>query len=112
MKNVIAIVAWFLFYSNGEAQNIKDSAKNELNASLNYQSRLHYFGRVDSLKSQGLFPLISLKSKTGLYLNSTFLFIQNPATSFKYTGTILEAGYKFPYSKNFSGNIYYDHFLY
>ena len=29
-----------------------------------------------------------------------------------YTGTILEGGYRFPYSKNFSGNIYYDYFLY
>jgi hypothetical protein len=48
----------------------------------------------------------------GLYLNSTFIFFQNSATPLKYTGTILEAGYRFPYSKNFSGNIYYNYFLY
>jgi hypothetical protein len=101
-----------LVYFNGVSQNVQDSAKNEFSASVNYQSTLHYLGRVDSLKSSGLFPVIGLKSKTGVYLNSTFIFIQNAATSLSYTGTILEGGYRFPYSRNFSGNIYYNHFLY
>jgi hypothetical protein len=97
---------------NASAQNPPDSARNEFSASINYQSNLHYFGRVDSLKSSGLFPVISLKSKTGIYLNSTFIFYTNSATPLTYTGTILEGGYKFPTTKNFSGNIYYNHFLY
>ena len=112
LKSITLIVIGLFIFCNSNSQNIKDSAKNEISASINYQSTLHYFGRVDSLKSHGLFPVIGLKSKTGLYLNSTFIFIQNPATTLNYTGTILEGGYRFPYSKKFSGNIYYDHFLY
>ena len=112
IKSISLIVIGLLVFFSADSQNIRDSVKNELTASVNYQSKLHYLGRTDSLKSSGLFPVIGLKSKTGLYLNSTFIFIQNAATPLNYTGTILEGGYRFPYSKNFSGNIYYDHFLY
>jgi hypothetical protein len=111
-KSITLIVIGLFVFVTARSQNVEDSAKNEFSASLNYQSTLHYLGRVDSLKSSGLFPVIGLKSKMGLYLNSTFIFFQNSATPLNYTGTILEAGYKFPYSRNFSGNIYYNHFLY
>lgn len=111
-KSISLIVIGLLLFFTVHSQNVQDSAKNEFSASLNFQSALHYLGRIDSLKSSGLFPAIGLKSKIGLYLNSTFIFIQNPATPLSYTGTILEAGYRFPYSKNFSGNVYYNHFLY
>ena len=111
-KRISLIVIGLFVFVTSHSQNVQDSAKNELTASVNYQSALHYFGRTDSLKSSGVFPVIGFKSKMGLYLNSTFIFTQNAATPLNYTGTILEAGYRFPYSKNFSGNIYYDHFLY
>lgn len=111
-KSILLIVIGLLIFRTARSQNVEDSAKNEFSASINYQSTLHYLGRVDSLKSSGVFPVIGFKSKMGLYLNSTFIFFQNAATPLKYTGTILEAGYKFPYSKNFSGNVYYNHFLY
>ena len=112
LKSITLLVIGLFVFCTSHSQNIQDSAKNEFSASINYQSTLHYFGRVDSSKSHGLFPVVGLKSKTGLYLNSTFIFIQNAGTTLNYTGTILEGGYRFPYSKNFSGNIYYDHFLY
>lgn len=112
LKSIPLIVIGLLVFYTSRSQNVEDSATNEFSASLNYQSTLHYFGRVDSLKSSGLFPVIGFKNKAGLYLNSTFIFIQNDATPLSYTGTILEGGYRFPYSRNFSGNIYYNHFLY
>ena len=111
-KSILLVIMGLLVLGKARSQNVEDSARNEFSASLNYQSTLHYLGRVDSLKSRGLFPVIGLKSKLGLYLNSTFIFFTNPATPLQYTGTVLEAGYKFPYSKNFSGNIFYNHFLY
>lgn len=111
-KSVPLVVLGLLIFFSSRSQNVEDSAKNEFSASINYQSNLHYFGRVDSLKSSGVFPVIGLKSKSGLYLNSTFIFFTNAATPLSYTGTILEAGYRFPYSKNFSGNVYYNHFMY
>lgn len=111
-KSLSLLVIGLLLFFNASSQNVEDTAKNEFYASINYQSALHYFGRVDSLNSSGLFPVIGIKSKIGIYLNSTFIFIQNPATPLSYTGTILEAGYHFPHHTNFSGNVYYNHFLY
>lgn len=86
--------------------------KNVLSAGINYQSKLHYFGRTDSLQSAGLFPTIRFDSKTGLYVNSSFIFLRNAATPTSYTGTVVEGGYKFPESRNFSGNLFYSQFLY
>ena len=89
-KSIPLMVIGLLVFFIAQSQNVQDSAKNEFSASLNYQSTLHYFGRVDSVKSSGVFPLIGLKSKIGLYLNPTFLFFQIAATPLSYTGTILE----------------------
>lgn len=110
-----ALLALFVAAIGTQASAQNDTSmkrKNALVASVNYQSRLHYFGRVDSLESQGLFPSIGFETKVGLYGNSSFIFINNPVQKGEYTGTILEAGYRFPETRNFSGNVFYNHFLY
>jgi hypothetical protein len=97
----------------GAAQNDTSAIKkNVFTAGVNYQSRLHYFGRTDSLKSSGLFPTIGLQLKEGFYVNSNFIFANNNASSLSYNGTIVEGGFRFPQTKNFSGNIFYTQFLY
>ncbi len=88
------------------------ATKNVFNTSVNYVSRLNYFGRVDSLKSSGLFPIIGIDSKIGLYATGTFIFTENSAQPLTYAGTTIEGGYKFPENKHFSGNIFYTQFLY
>ena len=112
MKRVLT--AWIcLLPLIGLAQNDTSLARNNvLSAGINYQSKLHYFGRTDSLQSSGLFPTLRFDSKTGLYVNSSFIFINNAATPTSYTGTIVEGGYKFPETRNFSGNMFYSQFLY
>lgn len=93
------------------AQN--DAAgKNELSASLNYQSFLHYFGRTDSLKSSGTFATIGYRLPNGIYAQGTFIAISNTQTPFSYTGSTIEAGYRFNQSKPISGNVFYTQFLY
>lgn len=92
--------------------NTKTEQKNELSASVNYQSALHYFGRTDSLRSSGLFPSIGFQSKTGLYTQGNFIFVQNKSLPTTYTGATVEAGYRFPQTDHFTGNIFYSHFLY
>lgn len=97
----------------GIAQNDTSTPrKNVFTAGANYQSRLHYFGRTDSLRSSGLFPTVGFELKEGFYANSNFIFAQNQATPLAYNGTVIEGGFKFPQSRNFSGNIYYSQFLY
>lgn len=95
-----------------QESNSKGSQKNELSASVNYQSVLHYFGRTDSLQSSGLFPSIGFQSKTGLYAQGNFIFVHNNSLPTTYTGTTIEAGYRFPQTDHFSGNIFYSQFLY
>ncbi|MCK9403696.1 MAG: hypothetical protein M0Q26_09895 [Chitinophagaceae bacterium] len=98
--------------SLAQESNTKESQKDELSASVNYQSALHYFGRTDSLKSSGLFPSVGFQSKTGLYVQGNFIFVQNASQATTYTGTTIEAGYRFPQSDHFSGNLFYSQFLY
>ena len=100
------------FLSFSQEQTLKGSQKDEFSASVNYQSALHYFGRTDSLKSSGLFPSLGFQSKTGLYAQGNFIFVQNASQSTTYTGTTIEAGYRFPQSEHFSGNLFYSQFLY
>jgi hypothetical protein len=112
MKKIFAIL--FLMASiKSLAQEDSDMVKkNEFNASINYQSNLNYFGRTDSLKSSGLFPIISYKLKNGLYAQGTAVFVQNSATPFNYTGASMELGYYFPEKKHFEGNIFASKFFY
>ena len=106
----IGILLPILSYS--QESNPKGSLKDELSASVNYQSALHYFGRTDSLKSSGLFPSVGFQSKTGLYAQCNFIFVQNAGQATTYAGTIIEAGYRFLQSDHFSGNLFYSQFLY
>jgi hypothetical protein len=61
-------------------------------------SALNYYGRVDSLKSSGIYPFIGVTFKSGIYLTSTFVFTHNGLGT-KYAATLLDAGYNFT-SKN------------
>ncbi|MCW3106847.1 MAG: hypothetical protein JWQ09_1353 [Segetibacter sp.] len=108
---MIAIILSMPFL--GTAQNDTSAPKkNVFTAGVNYQSRLHYFGRTDSLKSSGLFPTIGFQLKEGFYVNSNFIFVNNALSSASYNGTIIEGGFRFPQTRNFSGNIFYSQFLY
>ncbi|WP_157558010.1 hypothetical protein [Niabella aurantiaca] len=91
----------------------KDSTKkNEFGVGVNFQTRLHYFGRTDSMQSSGLIPNIGFQLKNGLYVQGNFIFTQNKETSTAYAGATLEGGYRFKPSEHFSGNIFYMQVLY
>ena len=86
--------------------------KAEFTASLNYQSKLHYFGRTDSLQSSGMFPSVGYELKCGLYAQGNFIFVQNYSLPLTYTGSTIEAGYRLPQAKKINGNIFISKFLY
>lgn len=83
---------------------IKDSSasqeKNHFIIGATYNSGMNYYGRVDSLKSSGVYSFIGFSAKNGLYLNATFVFLHNNLES-EYAATLLEGGYNF---KNKGGN--------
>lgn len=112
-RKAFILLAMFVLSTMVYAQNDTSSPrKNVFTAGLNYQSKLHFFGRTDSMRSSGAFPTIGFELKEGFYANSNFVFVENANTPLKYNGTILQAGYRFPTTRNFSGNMYYNQFLY
>lgn len=75
--------------------------------------KLHYFGRVDSLKSSALLPTLLLQFDSAhLYASGTAIFLKNNIESLSYAGTIAEAGYRFGKQKGFAGNLFANKFFY
>lgn len=89
-----------------------DTRRNVFTANLDFQSRISYYGRTDSLKSSLLNPSIGYQLKMGLYAQASMIFINNPVNTLDYTATILEGGYRFGQNKKVSGNIFYNQYLY
>lgn len=102
----------FLFAVNLTAQDTIPARVSAFTASINYQNKLHYFGRTDSLQSSGLFPSVGYQHKSGLYANSNFIFFQNEVQPTTYAGAAVELGYRFPETKHFSGNLFFTKMIY
>lgn len=111
-KSKYSILITILFPLYCLSQQDSSNRKNEFNAGVNFQSKLHYFGRTDSLQSNGLLPNIGFQLKNGLYVQSNFIFVHNAMIPTTYAGTTIEAGYKFNQAKHFNGNIFYTQILY
>ena len=91
---------------NGQSQSADQKAKAEFKISANYNTNLNYYGRVDSLRSSGFFPLAEFWLHESFYINAAPVFVNNPSTSFQYAGTIASAGYQFNSKNKWLGNIY------
>jgi hypothetical protein len=107
---ILCILACLPFISFGQQDST--NTKHELNGGIYYQNKLHYFGRVDSPASSGLFPTLGFKLKNGLYAQGSVVFFQNETQSLKYAGSSIEAGYRFKETKHFAGNLFATKFLY
>ncbi|TCJ15837.1 hypothetical protein EPD60_07710 [Flaviaesturariibacter flavus] len=70
-----------------------DSTKPQLKLSVNYNSNLHYYGRTDSFRSSGYFPMVELYITPKFYVNAAPIFVSNKFQSFNYAGTVATAGY-------------------
>lgn len=60
---------------------------------INYNSGLNYYGRTDSLKSTGVFPLAELWLSKDFYINAAPVFVNNAVQSMEYSGTVTSIGY-------------------
>lgn len=70
-----------------------ENSKPQFKLSVNYNSNLNYYGRTDSLRSSGFFPLAEVWFKN-LYINAAPVFVNNESASFDYAGTVVTAGYQ------------------
>ena len=94
------------FLSNGQSPTTVEKEKTEFKVSVNYNTGLNYYGRIDSLHSSGFFPLAELWFNESFYINAAPVFVNNSAASFQYAGTITSAGYQFKSNNKWLGNIY------
>lgn len=65
-----------------------------------YNSHLNYYGRTDSLRSSGFFPIAELWVKNRFYINAAPVFTSNPVAGFEYAGTVATAGYLYSNTKS------------
>jgi hypothetical protein len=108
---LLALTTTLLQAQTGDS-TVAQQKKVTFTAGALYNSSLNYYGRTDSLKSQGWVPFAGITLKNGLYLFSDFIFINNALTT-SYAATTVEAGYKFKNQKgSLSGNIYGIGFFY
>ena len=107
-KYIVLTIIITCFYSFSNAQTTDSTGKewSVFRIGLNYNSNLNYFGRTDSLRSSGFFPMAEVWFTPGLYINAAPIFINNPLQRFEYAGTIVTAGYQFNANDKWTGNVY------
>ena len=91
---------------HAQTEQAAEKKKTGFKISANYNTGLNYYGRVDSLRSSGFFPLAELWFNESFYINAAPVFVNNSAASFQYAGTITTAGYQFNSNNKWLGNIY------
>lgn len=89
--------------TEGESEQQKTTFK----LGINYNTNLNYYGRTDSLRSSGFFPLAEIWFNESFYLNAAPIFVSNKISSFDYAGTVATAGYQFNSENKWLGNIYF-----
>jgi hypothetical protein len=80
---------------NVHAQTSDSTQKQKIKfkLSLNYNSGLNYYGRTDSLKSTGIFPLAEVWFSPKFYMNAAPVFVNNKIQTMEYAGSVASIGY-------------------
>ncbi|MBD0285214.1 MAG: hypothetical protein ICV65_05275 [Flavisolibacter sp.] len=80
--------------------------KPQLKLSVNYNSNLNYYGRTDSLRSSGVFPMAELWITPKFYINAAPIFVTNKIAKMEYAGTVTTAGFQ-TVSDKWISNLYF-----
>lgn len=111
MKQKLIAGTLLVFVGAGSVLNAQDDSsaeknKPEFRLGAFYSSRLHYYGRTDSLRSSGFFPLAELALSKHFYIQAAPVFVTNVATPFEYAGTVATAGFRFLKENKHNTHIY------
>lgn len=105
------LIACMLFSSLvTSAQNDTTKPKTEkpqFKIGVYYNNNLNYYGRTDSLRSSGFFPLAEFWFGNGFYVNAAPVFVNNAMATFEYAGTVATAGYRHNEKNKFVTNIFF-----
>lgn len=87
------VLSLFVFQFASAQADSSEKQKPKFKIGINYNSGLNYYGRTDSLKSTGVFPLAELWFTKDIYINAAPVFVNNPVQSMEYAGTVTSIGY-------------------
>ena len=114
VKILTTVILFIFLQSSARAQSDTTLIEptNQYVFGTNYASKLHFYGRTDSLKSSAFVPSVTAKFSNGLYVSGSFIFVNNADASLKYTAAITEAGYRFGKNEGIAGSFFADKFFY
>jgi hypothetical protein len=93
-QQILSVIFFLLFWQAAQAQSDSTKVKPQVKLSVNYNTGLHFFGRTDSLRSSGFFPLAELWLTPDFYVNAAPVFVNNKVQQFEYAGTVATVGYQ------------------
>jgi len=95
MKHIFSVLFLSLLFHTGFAQDSTQKSQPQFKLSVNYNSGLNYFGRTDSLKSTGVFPMAEFWINNNFYINAAPIFVSNAVQKMDYAGTVATVGYQY-----------------
>lgn len=114
MKNWIYLLpallislSWHAVAQENQTANETEKQKVQFKIGLYHNTGLNVYGRTDSLRSSGTFPMGELWLTKNFYINAAPVFVNNETTTLQYAGTVTTAGYQFQSDKKLSGHIYF-----
>jgi hypothetical protein len=96
MKSIYILtlaLSLFTFRFSFAQKDSSDKQKLAFKLGINYNTGLNYFGRTDTLKSTGVFPLAELWLSKDVYINAAPVFVNNAVQRMEYSGTVTSLGY-------------------
>ena len=96
MKARFFYILFLILCSATESFSQNDSAaKKEMEFKIGtfYNSNLNYYGRTDSLRSSGVFPLAEIWFNKAIYISAAPVFVNNSTQTMRYAGTVAMLGY-------------------
>jgi len=106
-----------MLFSSSAATAQTDSVSNEddrphFKIGAYYNSALNYYGRTDSLKSSGIFPIAELWFNKNFYVTAAPVFVNNSSLRLIMRALIATVGYQFNEKDKWFGNFYLsNHFM-
>lgn len=88
------IVSFFSIVGFSQSDSTGTVSKPTFKIGTFYVSNLNFYGRTDSLQSNGIFPLAEFWVNDKFYINAAPVFVNNSASSFEYAGTVATVGYQ------------------
>src|ERR1043165_2700688 len=103
---IVIAVVFFSPAIHAQSDSTSEKDKAQFKLGVFYNSHLNYYGRTDSLRSSGVFPLAELWFTKNFYVNAAPVFVNNQAVNMQYAGTVATTGYQFNEPDKWSGNFY------